>query len=86
MRPYERLLGDALAGDRTLFGSQAGVEASWAIVEPVLNEPTPPHPYRAGSWGPREADRIGDALGGWRVSSHVEVSVDAVGTAASDTG
>lgn len=69
MRPYERLLGDALEGDRTLFGSQAGVEASWAIVEPVLNEQTPPHPYRAGSWGPREAERIGDALGGWRVTA-----------------
>ena len=71
MRPYERLLGDALEGDRTLFGSQAGVEASWAIVEPVLNEHTPPQPYRAGTWGPQEAERIGDALGGWRVTSHV---------------
>ena len=52
MRPYERLLGDALEGDRTLFGSQAGVEASWAIVQPVLDAPGPPLPYPRGSWGP----------------------------------
>ena len=68
MRPYERLLGDALEGDRTLFGSQAGVEASWAIVEPVLNASAPPHSYAPGSWGPEEAGRIGEALGGWRVT------------------
>jgi glucose-6-phosphate 1-dehydrogenase len=67
MRPYERLLGDALEGDRTLFGSQASVEASWAIVEPVLGERGPLYTYDAGSWGPPEADRIGDALGGWNV-------------------
>ena len=52
MRPYERLLGDALEGDRTLFGSQTAVEAAWAIVEPVLNQPEPPHLYKPGSAGP----------------------------------
>jgi glucose-6-phosphate 1-dehydrogenase len=67
MRPYERLLGDALNGDRTLFGSQAGVEAAWAIVEPVLGDGEPVYDYGADSWGPREADRIGDAIGGWTV-------------------
>ena len=36
MEPYERLIGDALRGDRTLFGSEAGVEASWRIVDPIL--------------------------------------------------
>ena len=69
MRPYERLLGDALEGDRTLFGSQAGVEASWAIVEPVLTATAPPHAYAPGSWGPADADRIGERLGGWRVAT-----------------
>ena len=52
MAPYERLLGDALRGDRTLFGSQAGVETQWRIVEPVLNDPRPPEIYEPGSWGP----------------------------------
>lgn len=66
MRPYERLLADALEGDRTLFGSQAGVEASWAIVEPVLGDAGPLYEYDADSWGPKEADRIGDHVGGWK--------------------
>ena len=52
MAPYERLLGDALRGDRSLFGSQAGVEAQWRIVEPVLNDPRPPDLYERGTWGP----------------------------------
>jgi glucose-6-phosphate 1-dehydrogenase len=52
MAPYERLLGDAMRGDRGLFGSEAGVEASWRIVEPVLNDPRPPDLYEPGSWGP----------------------------------
>jgi glucose-6-phosphate 1-dehydrogenase len=51
--PYERLLGDALRGDRTLFGSQAGVEAQWTIVEPVLDDSRPPEIYEPGTWGPR---------------------------------
>ncbi|HEV8394836.1 MAG TPA: glucose-6-phosphate dehydrogenase [Vicinamibacterales bacterium] len=52
MAPYERLLGDALRGERALFGSEAGVEASWCIVEPVLGDPRPPLIYEPGSWGP----------------------------------
>ncbi len=52
MAPYERLLGDALRGERTLFGSQAGVEAQWRIVEPVLNDPRPPKLYEPGTSGP----------------------------------
>ena len=52
MAPYERLLGDALRGERALFGSEAGVEASWRIVEPVLDDPRPPVIYDPGSWGP----------------------------------
>ena len=52
MAPYERLLGDALRGERALFGSEAGVEASWRIVDPVLGDPRPPVVYEPGSWGP----------------------------------
>ncbi len=56
--PYDRLLGDALEGDHTLFGSFAGVEAAWRIVEPILHTKTSPCEYACGSWGPAEADRI----------------------------
>jgi glucose-6-phosphate 1-dehydrogenase len=65
MKPYERLLGDALRGDRTLFGSEAGVEASWRIVDPILNVDQPVFEYESGSRGPVEADRMAAAAGGW---------------------
>jgi glucose-6-phosphate 1-dehydrogenase len=65
MAPYERLLGDALRGDRTLFGSEAGVEAAWRIVDPILGRCSAPRQYARGSWGPADADRIGADVGGW---------------------
>jgi glucose-6-phosphate 1-dehydrogenase len=52
MAPYERLLGDALRGERTLFGSEAGVEEQWRIVEPLLGDSGEPVVYEPGSWGP----------------------------------
>lgn len=61
MRPYERLLGDAMHGDRTLFGSEAGVEAAWQIVDQVLSANQALFTYAAGSWGPVEAARIIEA-------------------------
>ncbi|MGE3178475.1 MAG: glucose-6-phosphate dehydrogenase [Vicinamibacterales bacterium] len=63
MSAYERLLGDALDGDRTLFGSEAGVEAAWRIVEPVLHLAEPPHLYADGSDGPAEEDTAGRGNG-----------------------
>ena len=63
--PYERLLGDAMTGDATLFARQDVVEAAWAIVDPVLNEPKPLATYDCGTWGPAEADRLVEAIGGW---------------------
>jgi len=65
MPPYERLLSDALRGDRTLFGSEAAVEASWRIVNGVLSTDAPLHAYAAGSRGPAEADRLAAEAGGW---------------------
>ncbi|MEZ5319091.1 MAG: glucose-6-phosphate dehydrogenase [Vicinamibacterales bacterium] len=65
MAPYERLLGDAMQGDRTLFGSEAGVEAAWRIVDPVLHLDTAPHAYAVGGWGPAEANRLVADVGGW---------------------
>jgi glucose-6-phosphate 1-dehydrogenase len=65
--PYERLLGDALRGDASLFAREDTIEAQWRIVDPVLDLPTPPHPYEPGQWGPPEADRLVAAIpGGWR--------------------
>ena len=54
--PYERLLGDALEGRRALFTQEASIEASWAVVDPVLREHPPVVVYPPGSWGPAEAD------------------------------
>ncbi len=58
IRPYDRLIGAALDGDRWLFARQDTVEAAWKIVDPVLGNATPVHPYAKGSWGPKEADRL----------------------------
>jgi glucose-6-phosphate 1-dehydrogenase len=58
MRPYDRLIGAALDGDRWLFARQDTVEAAWRIVDPVLGDVVPVHPYAKSSWGPREADRL----------------------------
>jgi glucose-6-phosphate 1-dehydrogenase len=60
-RPYDRLIGAALDGDNWLFASQDTVEAAWEVVDAVLDDATPVHPYARGSWGPVEADRL---LGG----------------------
>lgn len=65
LEPYERLLGEAMAGDTSLFARQDGVEAAWAVVDPVLDDATPLYPYRCGSWGPAEADTIPDEVNGW---------------------
>jgi glucose-6-phosphate 1-dehydrogenase len=65
MEAYERLLGDAMAGDATLFARQDVVEAAWAIVDPVIHGPSPLYAYEPGSWGPAEADRLVTDLGGW---------------------
>jgi glucose-6-phosphate 1-dehydrogenase len=67
MLAYERLLGDAMHGDASLFARQDAIEAQWRIVDPVLDLTTPAHPYDPGSWGPPEADRLVAAIhGGWR--------------------
>jgi len=65
MDAYERLLGDAMAGDATLFARQDVVEAAWAVVDPVLQQPSPLNEYTPGSWGPKEADSLVQEIGGW---------------------
>jgi len=66
MDAYERLLGEAMEGDPTLFAREDAVEAAWAIVQPILGSVTPVHDYEPGSWGPREADALAAGLGGWQ--------------------
>jgi glucose-6-phosphate 1-dehydrogenase len=58
IRPYDRLIGAALDGDRWLFARQDTVEDAWRVVDPVLGDVTPVHPYTKGTWGPKEADRL----------------------------
>ncbi len=66
MLPYQRLLGDAIKGDSSLFGRQDTIEQQWRIVEPVLDLPNEPYFYESGSSGPKEADRlVGAVPGGW---------------------
>jgi glucose-6-phosphate 1-dehydrogenase len=65
MSPYERLLGDALEGDQSLFARQDAIEAQWAIVEPVLGDVSPLYSYEPNTWGPSEADQLTAASGGW---------------------
>ena len=61
---YERVLGDALAGDRTLFAREDYVEEAWRIVDPILQGDTAIHAYEPGSWGPAEVAELTPA-GGW---------------------
>lgn len=65
MSPYERLLGDAMRGDQTLFARQDSVEATWRVVEPVLDRPMPLFRYKSGTWGPAQADRLMGTADTW---------------------
>ena len=65
MEAYERLLGDAMTGDATLFARQDYVEEAWRIVDPVLKNETPIYEYEKGTWGPREVDQRVTPVGGW---------------------
>jgi glucose-6-phosphate 1-dehydrogenase len=63
--PYERLLDDALHGRTQLFTREDVVEETWRIVEPLLDEPGPVHPYPRESWGPGEADKLTRGICQW---------------------
>ena len=56
--PYDRLLGDAMAGDGTLFTSEAAVEAAWTVVDPILRRHRRAVAYKPGGWGPKQADAL----------------------------
>ena len=55
---YERLLGDAIRGDASLFTHDDAVEAAWRVVEPILAGGAPPEEYEPGSWGPSASEAI----------------------------
>jgi glucose-6-phosphate 1-dehydrogenase len=64
MDAYERVLGDAMHGDATLFAREDYVEEAWRIVDPVLRAGTPVHEYLQGTWGPPEVQTVSPE-GGW---------------------
>jgi len=65
MDAYERVLGDAMAGDATLFAREDYVEEAWRIVDPILKKATPVYVYEPKSWGPNEIVRVMPP-GGWK--------------------
>jgi len=66
MDAYERVLGDAMQGDATLFAREDYVEEAWRIVDPVLKDGTPVYEYEPGTWGPKEVDSSVAPPGGWQ--------------------
>jgi glucose-6-phosphate 1-dehydrogenase len=72
--PYERLLGDAMAGDGALFTRENAIEAAWAVVDPVLKTHHRARLYKRGSWGPKEADAIIAPDGCWHNPKPKEAS------------
>lgn len=74
--PYERLLGDAMAGNGALFTREDAVEAAWAVVDPVLTRHRRAAPYRRGSWGPEEADALIAADGCWHNPGPADAASD----------
>jgi glucose-6-phosphate 1-dehydrogenase len=65
MDAYERVLGDAMAGDATLFAREDYVEEAWRIVDPALKAGTPVHEYEPNTWGPEAVTGV-KPPGGWR--------------------
>ncbi|MGZ3457599.1 MAG: glucose-6-phosphate dehydrogenase [Archangium sp.] len=66
MKPYERLLGDAMRGDVSLFARQETVEEAWRVVDRVLGNTPPLYEYEPGTWGPREAEALIADYSQWR--------------------
>jgi glucose-6-phosphate 1-dehydrogenase len=72
--PYERLLGDAMKGDGGLFTREDAVEAAWVVVDQVLKHHPRVRPYMRGSWGPKQAEALIAADGGWHNPSSTSSS------------
>jgi len=76
--PYERLLGDALAGNHTLFTRQDAIEETWRVVQPLLDEPGPVFSYEPGTWGPKEANELTRGIATWSEPWLPETEADKV--------
>ncbi|HEX3239946.1 MAG TPA: glucose-6-phosphate dehydrogenase [Solirubrobacterales bacterium] len=76
--PYERLLGDAIAGRHTLFTRQDAIEETWRIVQPMLDDPGPVLPYEPGTWGPKAADELLRGVATWSEPWLPETEADKV--------
>ncbi len=63
--PYERLLGDAISGDGSLFIREDAVEAAWAVIDPILSTHHKAYFYKPGSWGPNQVDALIAPHGSW---------------------
>ena len=74
LAPYQRLLGDAMHGDATLFAREDEVEAAWEVVDPILGDVTPLHEYEPGTWGPAAADQLIAPSGSWQILEATETS------------
>src|SRR5260370_4512361 len=65
MRPYDRLICAAMAGERYLFARQDTVEAAWRVVQQVLGDVVPVTLYQRASWGPATSNALLPARGPW---------------------
>ena len=65
MDAYERVLGDAMAGDASLFAREDYVEEAWRIVDPALKASTPICQYEQKTWGPAEVENRVSPPGDW---------------------
>jgi glucose-6-phosphate 1-dehydrogenase len=81
MDAYERVLGDAMAGDTTLFAREDYVEEAWRIVDPLLKKATPVYAYEQKSWGPSQVEQV-TPPGGWQNPTVVTETATAAGQAA----
>ncbi len=79
MEAYERVLGDAMAGDSSHFAREDYVEEAWRIVDPILKDPTPVHEYEKFTWGPSAATGSLVPSGGWHDPAGVESENSAAG-------
>jgi glucose-6-phosphate 1-dehydrogenase len=66
LEAYERLIYDAIRGDRTLFTSAEGIERLWEVSAPLLENPPVVRPYAKGSWGPNQVHQL-VAPSSWRL-------------------
>jgi glucose-6-phosphate 1-dehydrogenase len=66
LEAYERLILDAMRGDRTLFTTADGIERLWEVSEPLLAAPPPVRLYEQGGWGPKSIHQL-IAPNAWRL-------------------